>query len=638
MDRQDPESAPTDSAPAGSIGRLLDAQAARCPDAVALAAPGRSPLSYRRLHQQVSEVIDRLNDFGLGRNDRVAVTLPNGLEMAVAFLGVAAAATCAPLNPTYTGAEFDFYLSDLAASALIVASGSDSPARAVAKARGITVIELSPRRGTEAGLFVLDDQAGPRPAQGGLAEAGDVALVLHTSGTTSRPKIIPLSHANLCCSAHNIRSTLRLVEDDRCLNVMPLFHIHGLIGALLSSLAAGASVVCTTGFSPVHFFRWIQEFHPTWYTAVPAMHQEVLARAAANRETIAQCRLRFIRSSSAPLAPEVMANLERAFDTPVIEAYGMTEASHQIASNPLPPGQRKAGSVGLPAGTEVAIIDEARRPLPRGETGEIAVRGANVTPLAPAGQGGESTHGNGWFRTGDIGFLDGDGYLFITGRLKEIINRGGEKVLPREVDEVLLEHPAVAEAVACAMPDSRLGEDVIAVIVRRPGASVSERELREFASARLAPFKVPRRVMFVEQIPKGPTGKIQRVGLADRLGIESLRFTQPAEAAAFVAPRTRTETTLAEIWVDLLGLDRVSVHDNFFELGGDSLASVEVVTWVQERLGVTVNARELAFGTLQQVAAGCEERAQLDKSAKREVSPERAGWMRSILWRLRRQG
>jgi acyl-CoA synthetase (AMP-forming)/AMP-acid ligase II/acyl carrier protein len=627
MDSRDPESAATHSAPA-SIGHLLEAQARHRPDAVAIVAPGRSPLTYRRLHEQVSEVVDRLKGLGLVRNDRVAVTLPNGPEMAAAFLGVAAAVTCAPLNPTYTSAEFDFYLSDLAARALIVASGSDSPARVVAKTRGIAVIELSPRRGAEAGVFDLDGQAGPPPSHGGLAEARDVALVLHTSGTTSRPKIIPLSHTNLCSSAHNIRSSLRLVEDDRCLNVMPLFHIHGLIGALLASLAAGASVVCTPGLSPVHFFQWIEEFFPTWYTAVPSMHHEVLARAAANRNTIARCRLRVIRSSSAPLPPRVMADLERTFDAPVIEAYGMTEASHQIASNPLPPGQRKAGSVGRPVGTEVAIIDEAGRPLPRGETGEIAIRGTNVTSFAPASLGSESALGDGWFHTGDTGFLDGDGYLFISGRLKEIINRGGEKISPREVDEVLQEHPGVAQAVACAIPDPRLGEDVIAAVVRRPGASVSERELRQFASTRLAPFKVPRRVMFVEQIPKGPTGKIQRIGLADRLGVQSLKFTQPAEPATFVAPRTRTEATLAEIWVDILGLDRVGVHDNFFELGGDSLASVEVDLQVQARLGVTVNARELAFGTLQQVATACEERTQ------RDGSPKRAGWVRIILGRL----
>ncbi len=630
MERRDPRPSPIDSTSAMSIGRLLQAQAASCPDALAITASGRSPLTYRGLRQQASEVIDLLNSLGIGRNDRVAVTLPNGPEMATAFLAVAAAATCAPLNPTYTAAEFEFYLSDLMARAVIVASGIDSPVRAVAKARGIAVIELSVRQDAEAGLFDLDGEAGVPPARGGLAEACDVALVLHTSGTTSRPKIIPLSHTNLCSSAYNIRSSLRLVDSDRCLNVMPLFHIHGLIGALLSSLAAGASVVCTPGFSPGHFFQWVDEFHPTWYTAVPAMHQEVLAHAAANRETIARHRLRFIRSSSAPLPPKVMADVERLFNTPVIEAYGMTEASHQIASNPLPPGRRKMGSVGLPAGPEVAILDESGRPLPRGEAGEIAIRGANVSDSILTGRGAERALVNSWYRTGDIGYLDGDNYLFISGRVKEIINRGGEKISPREIDEVMLEHPAIAQAVACGFPDQRLGEDVIAVLVRRQGASVSEREMRQFASTRLAPFKVPRRVIFVEQIPKGPTGKIQRIGLADRLGIEPLGSVPPAAAAAFIAPRTKIEATLAEIWSHTLGVDRVGIHDNFFELGGDSMASAEIVTRVEHQLGVKINARELVFGTLQQVATACEEQIQLNGSR------QRVGWLGKILGRVRR--
>lgn len=630
MECRDPGTSPTDFTPATSIGRLLEAQATRCPDAVAITAPGRSPLTYRGLHQLTRAVVDRLSSFGIQRNDPVAVLLPNGPEMATAFLAVAAGAICAPLNPTYTAAEFEFYLSDLMARAIIVASGSDTPVRAVAKARGIRVIEISPRLDAEAGLFFLDGQAGPPSVRGGLAEACDVALVLHTSGTTSRPKIIPLSHRNLCSSAHNTRSTLRLVDSDRCLNVMPMFHIHGLIGALLSSLTAGASVVCTPGFSPLHFFQWVDEFQPTWYTAVPAMHQEVVAHAAANRETIARRRLRFIRSSSAPLPPKVMADLERAFDTPVIEAYGMTEASHQVASNPLPSGKRKMGSVGLPAGPDVAILDEAGRPLPQGETGEIGIRGANVSSFALAGPGADKALGDGWFRTGDIGFLDGDNYLFISGRVKEIINRGGEKISPREVDEVMLEHPAIAQAVACSFPDQRLGEDVIAVLVRHQGASASERELREFASTRLAPFKVPRHVIFVDQIPKGPTGKIQRIGLADRLGIESLDFAQRVEAAVVIAPRTKIEAALVEIWAQVLGLDRVGIHDNFFELGGDSLASAEVVTRVERRLGVKINARQLVFGTLQQVAAACEEQLQL------YGSPQRVGWIGKILGRMGR--
>jgi acyl-CoA synthetase (AMP-forming)/AMP-acid ligase II/acyl carrier protein len=612
-----------------SVGRLLAVRAERHPHAPALVFSGGPPVTYGRLLEQVQAIGTRLRGAGIRGDDRVAVVLPNGPAMATAFLGVAAAAACAPLNPAYTAAEFDFYLEDLDARAVVVPSGSESPVREVARKRGVAVLEYSHRDGSEGRVFGLD---GPADAPQARCEAADpqaVALVLHTSGTTSRPKMIRLSHANICASAASIRSTLQLSENDRCLNVMPLFHIHGLIGALLSSLAGGGSVACTAGFSPMSFFEWLGQFAPTWYTAVPTMHQEVLARAEANREAIARCRLRFVRSSSAALSPDVMSGIERAFGVPVIEAFGMTEASHQIASNPLPPARRKAGSVGLPAGCEVAILDEHDRLLPGGESGEIAIRGPSVTRVRP--HAGDAAPGlvDGWFRTGDVGRLDEDGYLFISGRIKEMINRGGEKIAPSEVDHVLQGHPGVGQAVTCAVPDTRLGEDVVAVVVRRPGSNLTERELREFASARLAAFKVPRRVMFVEQIPKGPTGKIQRIGLAKKLGIESLAFAQPG-GSQFEAPRNSTESAIAGTWSEVLGVDRVGLHDNFFELGGDSLMAAEVIARIKTRLGVTINIRDMGFGTLQQVAAGCDEQARLD------ASPGRGGWMRKImrqLWR-----
>jgi len=364
------------------------------------------------------------------------------------------------------------------------------------------------------------------------------------------------------------------------------------------------------------------------------MHQEVLARAATNREIVARCRLRFIRSSSAALPPEVMNGLERAFDVPVIEAMGMTEASHQIASNPLPPASRKPGSVGLPAGCDVAILDEHGHALANGASGEIAIRGPGVTDvrLLPGGALPGAAEA-GWFRTGDVGFLDDAGYLFISGRIKEMINRGGEKIAPVEVDYVLLEHPEVREAVTCAVPDARLGEEVIAVVVRRTGSTLSERDLREFASRRLAPFKVPRRVVFLEQIPKGPTGKIQRIGLAGKLGIESLGVPHSGGSEPYTAPRTGTETAIAEVWNEILRVDRIGRQDNFFELGGDSLAAAEVITAVEARLGVTINLRDLGFGTLQQVAAACDEQAG-QRPGRQRGQPAPARWMRAIVRRL----
>lgn len=426
MSHFDPMAQSTNFPQHPSIYRMLEAWAERSPEAIAIAAPGRSPLTYGRLHNQVEYAVKTLNASGVGRNDCVALMLPNGPEMAVAFLGVAAGATCAPLNPTYRTNEFDSYLSDLNAKALMVQSGTDSPAIAVARKRGIPVIELSPELEAEAGTFTLTSNESSHPVHHGYAQPDDVALVLHTSGTTSRPKRVPLTQDSLCTSAYNICTALELASTDRCLNVMPLFHIHGLIASILSPVAAGGSVVCTPGFYAPQFFDWLEEFRPTWYTAAPTMQQAILARANANRETIARSSLRFIRSSSAPLPPKVMTELEGVFKIPVIESYGMTEASHQIASNLLPVRERKAGSVGLAAGPDVAVMDSQGNLLSAGEVGEIVIRGANVMSgyeNNPAAN--KSSFTNGWFRTGDEGCLDSDGYLFITGRLKEIINRGG---------------------------------------------------------------------------------------------------------------------------------------------------------------------------------------------------------------------
>ena len=301
---------------------------------------------------------------------------------------------------------------------------------------------------------------------------------------------------------------------------MPLFHIHGLIAAVTASLSAGASVVATPGFNALRFFQWLDQEKPTWYTAVPTMHQAILARAPRNQESVARAHLRFIRSSSSSLPPQVMAELEALFRCPVIESYGMTEATHQMASNPLPPAARKAGSVGPAAGPQMAIMAPDGSLLGADATGEIVIRGPNVTAGYEANpKANVEAFAHGWFHTGDQGTMDAEGYIRITGRLKEIINRGGEKISPREVDEVLMDHPAVAQVVTFAMPHDKLGEDVAAAIVLREGLQASEREIREFCAGRLADFKVPRKLVFLDEIPKGATGKLQRIGLAEKLGL-----------------------------------------------------------------------------------------------------------------------
>ena len=491
-------------------------------DAPAIGAPGRPPLTHRGLRALAGRTRESLNAMGIGRHDRVAMVLPNGPEMAAAFVAIASGATTAPLNPAYRADEFDFYLSDLNAKCLLIQQGMDSPARNVAATRGIPIVELVPNADGPAGDFTLSAILAGTPAHPGTAEAQDIALVLHTSGTTSRPKIVPLRHINVTASAYHIGEMLELAPGDTCMNIMPLFHIHGLIAAVLSSLAAGGSVVCTPGFNAFKFFAWFDEIRPSWYTAVPTMHQAVLGLAARNQAIIANGRLRFIRSSSSSLPPQVMTAVEEAFGVPVIESYGMTEAAHQMASNPLPPRPHYAGSVGIAAGPDVAIMDEEGNLLPVGGLGEIVIRGRNVTagyennPDANA-----KAFTNGWFRTGDQGTLDQDGYLRLTGRLKEIINRGGEKISPLEVDEVLMDHPAVLQVVTFAMPHSKLGEEVAAAVVLRENMTLEEHALRDFCGTRLAPFKVPRKIVFLVEIPKGATGKLQRIGLAEKLGLSA---------------------------------------------------------------------------------------------------------------------
>lgn len=568
------------------IHHLLEIQAERIPNAIAIAGLERAPLTYSHLHTHIEDTVKTLNSMGVGRNDRVAIVLPNGPEMALAFLSVSACATSAPLNPAYRSSEFEFYLSDLNAKALIIQSGMDSPATSVARSRGIPVIKLSPVLKGEAGIFRLKCDKRQRSVSDGFAQPDDVALILHTSGTTSRPKIVPLAHTNICTSANNIRKTLHLSEDDRCLNVMPLFHIHGLMGAILSSLAAGASIVCTPGFYAPRFFEWMDEFHPTWYTAVPTMHQAILARSSSNCQSIERCPLRFIRSSSASLPPQVMAALENKFGAPVIESYGMTEAAHQMTSNPLPPGERKAGSVGMAAGPEVAIMDEAGNLLSEGEKGEIVIRGDNVMRgYENNPEANESSFTNGWFRTGDQGYLDTSNYLFITGRLKEIINRAGEKISPREIDEVLMAYPAVMQAVTFAVPHSKLGEDVAAAVVLGENRLATEVSIQEFAARRLANFKVPRRILIVSEIPKGPTGKLQRIGLAEKLGLTMPDSTQSGAKVEFVAPRTKVERELVEIWEQVIGVQSIGIRDNFFELGGDSMLAAQMFVQIQKAFG-----------------------------------------------------
>ncbi len=560
------------------LAELLETRAREQPAAIALLGPQRPPLTYAGLWQEVQGLANRLEVAGATPGSPVATVLPNGTGAALAFLGVASRFTGVPLNAALPAEEMRFYLEDTRARFVVLDQNLDSPVRQTARDLGLTVVEI--------GAGSVLPPGPPAVVHATFPDPGDIALILHTSGTTARPKLVPLSQANLLASACNIAEGLALEPADRCLNVMPLFHIHGLVGVLLASVAAGSSVVCTPGFSAAAFLAWVEEFQPTWYSAVPTIHQVVASMADQYRSRLPRHRFRFVRSSSAALSPATMRQLEAGTGAPVIEAYGMTEASHQMASNPLPPGLRKPGSVGLPAGAEIAIMDDAGNLLGAEQAGEVVIRGPGVL----SGYGGEAgknvtafTHG--WFRTGDLGRLDPEGYLFITGRLKEVVNRGGEKVSPREVDEALLEHEEVAQAAAFGVAHPTLGEDLVAVVVRKAGSHLDAPALRDFLFARLVGYKIPSRIIFVDEIPKGATGKIQRSTLQKRLG--------PQLAADFRPPSTAIERSIESVLRRILGVSRLGLDDNFFALGGDSLSGIRAAAAISRAQGVALVATAL---------------------------------------------
>ena len=504
-----------------TLRELLDAGADRGP---AIVTQDGSVLSHAGLRAEVDRLAGRLRALGLGAGDRIAIVVPNGPEMAIAFLAAACTGCAAPLNPKYRTEELRFYLDDLGAKALITRPDeSDSDARDAAREAEVPVLPVALTGSAADGAGSIDLIASSpvaEPPSPTWPSPEDVALVLHTSGTTSRPKIVPLRQRNLTRSAAGIAESLALTAADRSLQVMPLFHIHGLLAGLLAPLSAGGSVACTEGFDAFRFFAQLGALNPSYYTAVPTMHQMVISRSARHRDAARESGLRFVRSSSASLPEPVLHELVELFGAPVIEAYGMTEATHQMCANPLPPAVAKPRSVGIATGIELAVLDGRNRTLPPGERGEVSIKGSTVidgyenNPDANA-----AAFTDGWFRTGDEGYVDGDGYLFLTGRLKEQINRGGEKVSPLEVDEALLRHPSVAQAVTFAMPHPKLGEEVAAAVVAAEGADIDERELRRALSQSLAAFKVPRRIVVLDELPKGPTGKLQRIGLAERLGL-----------------------------------------------------------------------------------------------------------------------
>jgi acyl-CoA synthetase (AMP-forming)/AMP-acid ligase II len=481
------------------------------PSHPAIVVPGGTSVTYAELRQQVNDLVAKLRALGLGRRDRIAIALPNGLEVVATFLAAATAGTAAPLNPAYTQEEFKFYLDDTSARALIVPPTGAAEARAAA-GEDILLIEASL---DDQGQVQLSSAAEPRSSSNRDDPSdNDVALILHTSGTTSRPKRVPLAHRNLMTSAKNVSDTYQLTAADVSLCVMPLFHVHGLVASTLATFFTGGTVVVPPKFNPLSFWSTVRDHHVTWYSAVPTIHQVLLSRAKTKPAGAEQ--LRFIRSCSASLSPQMMNDLEERFGAPVLEAYGMTEAAHQMASNPLPPSERRPGSVGRGTSVEIAILDKTGNELPAGAVGEVSIKGTNVfAGYEGNAEANAESFSHGWFRTGDQGHLDAQGYLTLVGRIKELINRGGEKISPREIDEILLTHPSVAEAVCFGIADRIYGEEVAAAVVLRNQAT--EAELIAHCRSSLSEFKVPTTIYIVETIPRTATGKIQRRNVASAL-------------------------------------------------------------------------------------------------------------------------
>ena len=589
------------------------------PDQNAILSPGRLSVTYGALWVCANRVVRALRSLGVGRRDRVAVVLPDGADAAVAIIVVASAAVCVPLNPRFTADEWRRYFGELRISALLTGADLDTASRGVAHALGIPIINLSPRPSEGAGAFSLVGPAPGRIVGDDLARNSDDAFLLLTSGTSSRPKTVPVTHAAVCLSAYNVGASLELEPRDRLLNVLPLFHGHGLISGVVAALAAGSSVVCPPGFDATAFFGWLTEFRPTWYTAVPAIHRAILSAATRHNYSAQPSSLRLIRSASSTLPPEFLGSLEALFGIPVIDTYGMTEATTQITANPL--ARRKPGSVGQAAGPEIAIFDDKGRRLPPGKRGEIALRGPTITrgydndAAATA-----SAFRDGWFRTGDLGYFDEDRYLFIVGRLKDIIDRGGEKVAPAEVEQVLLGHPDVIEAAVFSIPHKRLGADVAAIIVLRQDAKVSEDVLRDFVRERLANFKVPGLIRIVPEIPKGPAGKIKRDDLLAALSI-TLATTRVESRGKFVAPRSELERQLATTWSKLLEFNQIGIDENVFALGADSITVTQMLSRLRDRFGVEFSFKDIFDAPTVAALA-----ARLESSARDRVSLSPASW------------
>jgi acyl-CoA synthetase (AMP-forming)/AMP-acid ligase II len=515
-------------------------------------------ISFETLNAQIAQITQTLRAMEVKPGNRIAFASPRNYLGIVGFVGIADAGTCCPVNPRLSEQEFVNFFLTLSISVLVTAADATEAIRAANKVN-IPVVTLE-----AVGDEVVLKRSVDVPNQGAEAnfDQENHALLMQTSGTTSQPKIVLLTHENILASAGGIAREFSFGPHDLCLNPMPLHHVHGLISAGISSLLGASAAICLPSFSPRLFASIYDQFQPTWFTGSPAMHIALLEHYRRSSTAPGNSRLRFLRSSSAPLPAAVISDLERLFGAPLIETYGLTETASMITTNPLPPGIRKGGSVGKPNIGELRVLTAEGRLAPANVEGEIIVRGPSViSRYAGIGDANDEYFADGWLRTGDLGKLDEDGYCFITGRKKELIKRGGLSVYPNEIDNVLAGDPRVSEAVTFSIPHPTLGEEVVAAVVPVNGASLDGDELRQIVLGMLPAYKVPAKIFILKDIPKNETGKILRRTMAEKLG----HLLQPANAM----PKDPLERRLLTVWRDVLSRSDIGTTDNLFVFGAD---------------------------------------------------------------------
>jgi acyl-CoA synthetase (AMP-forming)/AMP-acid ligase II len=584
-----------------TIGEVIRSHVELRPKQAAIVGTNFSAISYRMLQDEIDEVRNSLRLAGFDRDAKIAVAIANSAQAARAMIAITCSATSVPIDSKLTVAEVERCLLILRPQAVLVLRNTDSAARTAAEQRGFPIIEAIVSQ--DGSLQLVVPRIGP-PVPLNEPDPAAPAFILHTSGTSADPNFVPFSHRNMLAVIERLQTWYELTPQDRCLNVSPVYYSHALTTTLLPPLMTGGSVAFPANPTNVDLSEWFSDLRPTWYSAGPTLHLSVLEKAEARSDALTMHSLRFISTAGAPITANVLQRMQAVLGVPVLEHYGSSETA-QIASNRPPPGPSKPGTVGIPWPDIVAIVGADGRPLPAGHQGVVLVHGPSVTSgYLNAPDLNRSAFVDGWFRTGDIGSIDEQGFLSLHGREKEVINRGSEKISPLEIDQALMSHPGVVQAAAYGVPHPRLGEDVAAAVVLRPGALVSPLELREFLGTKLAAFKVPRRISILDELPKGITGKLLRRRLAE---------SAQEKAQHSGLSEERLHADLLQLWRRILKTENISLDDDFFEKGGDSLLAIDVTLQLQRLIG-----RPLSESILFQASTVRE----LAKSVARELDRE----------------